>query len=67
MDFEAVARRPDFKAHQEKNCNFATNVWYPGSHSGCISIVAKNFPDRSRFTRSLLQIKRDGPDVWMLV
>ena len=30
-----------------------------------LSIGAKNFPDRPRLTRALLQSKGDGTDVWL--
>ena len=66
MDFQEEARLPHFRAHREKSRNFAM-VQYPGSHSRCVPAGSKNFPDRPRLTGSLLQRKRDGKDIWILV
>ena len=54
-------------ANWEKNPNFATKVQYPTSDSGCVPSVHKIFPETPRLTGSLLERKRDGPDVSMLV
>lgn len=67
MEFEAVARPRCFRANREKDVNFVTNVCYPNSHSICVSAVWKKFPKIARHTGSLLQRKRDGSHVWMLV
>ena len=37
--------------------NFATKVWYPGSHSGCVLAGSKYYPVITRPTGSLLQKK----------
>ena len=39
-------------------------VGYAGSHTGCVTVNAKIFPDRLRLTKALLQSKGDGRDVW---
>ena len=62
MDFQIVARPHHVGASWEKNVIFAIKVWYPGSHSGCVPTLSKNFPDRSRITGSLLQRKHGGTD-----
>ena len=36
-------RPPCFKAHQEKNVNFATKFQYPGSHSWYVPTFPRNF------------------------
>ena len=60
-------RLPHFRAHQEKNGNFATKIRYPGSYSGCVPAGSNNFPDRPRLTGLLLQRKCDRKDIWILV
>ena len=55
MDFQAVARPPWYRAHQEKNRNFVTKVQYPGWHSVCVPTASKNFPDKPSLTGFLLQ------------
>ena len=67
MDFQEEARLPHFRAHREKNGNFATKFRYPGSYSGCVPAGSNNFPDRPRLTGLLLQRKHDGKDIWILV
>ena len=67
MDFQEVARPACFRAHREKNGNFANKVQNPSSHSGCIPAESNNFPDWPRVSGSLLQVKRDVTDIWLLV
>ena len=46
--------------HGENQAPCAPNVGYAASHTECVSIGAKNVPDRLRFTRALLQSKGCG-------
>ena len=55
IEFQTVSRPHHFRAHSEKNANFATMVRYPGSHSGYVHEGSKNLPNGPTHTRSLLQ------------
>ena len=36
--FSRVTKLHGFRANRGKNANFATKLWYPGSHSGCVPV-----------------------------
>ena len=67
MDFQAVAMVQNFRANLEKKVNFATKVLYPTFNTGCVPAVPKKLTERPRLSGSLVERKRDGKDVWMLV
>ena len=60
----AVARPHCFRRPQEKQAPCGPLVWYADSHTDCVPVGAKTFPDRTRLTGALLQSKGGGPDVW---
>ena len=67
MDFQAVAMAQSFRANLDKKVNFATKVLYPTFNTGCVPAVPKKLTERPRLSGSLVERKRDGKDVWMLV
>ena len=67
IDFQTDATAHSFRPNLEKKANFATKVLYLGSNTGCVSTVSKTFIERPRLPGSLIERKRDGEDVWILI
>ena len=67
MDSQAVARPHCIRDPQEKNVNFAPRSCIQVDTQGASPKGSTNAPDKPRITRSLLQRKCDGTDVWMLL
>ena len=57
MDFQALARLHPFRAHFTETGALWPLVGYAGSQTGGDPVQAKNFPERPRLTRALLQTK----------
>ena len=67
MDLPEVTKPHHFRAPWGKNVNFATKVWYPGWHSGCVPIGSKIFANRPSLPGSVQERNHDGTHIWMLV
>ena len=63
MGSQRVGHDWETELNWEKNANFATKVWCPGSDSGAVPAISTSFPDKYIFSLLLLQRNHDGANI----